>query len=393
MCVLVAGRSTLQHWFVAFWGGVLLSAALVFNVAGIEPGGLWLGLASLSAWAALGQVLTSAARPAPLRPGSWRSSVIVFLTLVIMLVIVIMVTVYDMLWMTPMAGVILTLAALWATRVEAGRDHASLRARVTLVGAVAVAVLATVGAWGLLTRSPPVVKTPPSRPLRVMSYNIHQGLDADNRMDLQAISDVIAAENPDVVILNEVNRARAGNGFVDTLALISRRLDMRYVFGANYQDGQYGNALLSRYPILAWNNIRYTRDSTEIRGILWVVVQAPGGPLAFHATHLDHVSGPGHARAEQVDQALAIWAGNARAVLLGDLNAEPDAPELRDIYTAGFVDVLAATGQDGAFTYWDPVPRRRIDYIFLTPDLSPGRAWVVPSRASDHLPVLVEVEP
>ena len=80
-------------------------------------------------------------------------------------------------------------------------------------------------------------------------------------------------------------------------------------------------------------------------------------------------------------------------LVLGDLNAEPDAPELRDIYAASFVDVLAATGQGDVFTSWNPTSRRRIDYIFLTPDLSPRRAWVVMSRASDHLPVLVEVEP
>jgi endonuclease/exonuclease/phosphatase (EEP) superfamily protein YafD len=34
-----------------------------------------------------------------------------------------------------------------------------------------------------------------------------------------------------------------------------------------------------------------------------------------------------------------------------------------------------------------------IDFIFVTPDLTLGRAWVVPSRASDHLPVLAEVGP
>jgi endonuclease/exonuclease/phosphatase family metal-dependent hydrolase len=180
---------------------------------------------------------------------------------------------------------------------------------------------------------------------------------------------------------------------VDTLPLISRRLRLPYVFGPNYLDGQYGNALLSRYPILAWDNAHYTLNSTEIRGLLHAVVQTGGGPLTFYATHLDHLSGPGNVRAGQVAEALARWSRAPRAVLLGDLNAQPDAPELQALYQNGFVDVLAATGQDDVFTYWDPKSSRRIDFIFLSPDLSLGRAWVLPSRASDHLPVLAEVGP
>jgi endonuclease/exonuclease/phosphatase (EEP) superfamily protein YafD len=66
---------------------------------------------------------------------------------------------------------------------------------------------------------------------------------------------------------------------------------------------------------------------------------------------------------------------------------------MQGIYQSGFLDALRATGQEGVFTFWDAIPGRRIDYIFLTPDLMPVRAWVVQSRASDHLPVLVEVEP
>ena len=83
------------------------------------------------------------------------------------------------------------------------------------------------------------------------------------------------------------------------------------------------------------------------------------------------------------------------ADLLGDLNAGPDKPELQAIYDAGFIDALAATGQDDVFTFWDPVPTpgRRIDFIFTTPDLALSRAWAVQTRASDHLPVLAEVGP
>jgi len=392
--VWVAGWSALQRWYWAVFGGVLLVGALAFLVANVGPGWLWVGLASLNSWAALGEVLTSTTRREPMHPGLWYSTVVVFLALVMLLIIVIMVSGYNLLWMTPVAGAILGLAALWATRAEASREGTVLRARGTLVAGSATIIMLTIGAWALLSRPKQIIELPqPGEPLRIMTYNIHHGIDADLVMDLEAIADVIAAQNPDVVVLNEVNRARITNGFVDTLPLISQRLRMRYVFGANPPDEQYGNALLSRYPILAWDNTHYAHNTTEVRGLLRAVVQTAGEPLTFYGTHLDHLASPKDARDQQVSEALAKWDGTPRAILLGDLNADPQAPELQSIYRAGFLDVLASTGQDDVFTSWNPASRRRIDYIFQTPDLPLHRAWVVPSRASDHLPVLAEVGP
>ena len=395
-CVLVAGWPARRRGVAALLDGGLLVGALALHIAGVGPGWLWLALASLTSWMALGWVLAGTARPESLRPGLWRTALATFLALLVLLIVVFLVSEFDLLWMTPVAGAILLLAATWAARSEPGGDRAMLQARIRLVGAVAVAVLLAVGVWALLSPSPQIVETVPAgQPIRVMTYNVHQGMDADIRMNLEAIADVIAAEAPAVVALNEVNRARATNGFVDTLPLISRRLGMPYVFGANYADGQYGNAILSRCPILEWSNTHYTHNTTEVRGLLRVVIEAPDGQTAFYATHLDHISDPDNARAEQVAEALALWDGAPRSILLGDLNAEPDKPELQAIYDAGFVDALAATGQDEVFTFWDPVPTpgRRIDFIFVTPELALGRVWVVQTRASDHLPVLAEVEP
>jgi endonuclease/exonuclease/phosphatase family metal-dependent hydrolase len=392
VAVWVASRPALQRWQWALPCSVLLVWSLASFIAGVGPGWVWVGLASVTAWAALGTVLAGTTQIEPLQPGLWRSSVVTFLALVSLLVLVIAVIGYGALWMAPAGGAVLGLSAVWATRVEARQARAALRVEMGLVGVAALVVLVAVGLWVVVNRAPqPDEVGVAGEPLRVMSYNIHQGINADLVMDLEEIADVIVAQRPDVVLLNEVNRARATNGFVDTLPLIGRRLGMGYVFGANYRDGQYGNALLSRYPILGWDNLHYAHNTTETRGLLRAVVQAPGGPVAFFGTHLDHSEGPDDARAEQVAEALAVWDGAPRTILLGDLNAEPDAPELQGIYEAGFVDVLQATSQESLFTFWDATPSRRIDFIFVTPDLTPVRAWVVRSRASDHLPVMAGV--
>jgi endonuclease/exonuclease/phosphatase family metal-dependent hydrolase len=393
-CVLVAAWQPRRGWFWALLAGGLLVGALALFTAGIGPGGLWLGLATLAAWAALGWVLAGTAREEPLRPGIWRSGLVTFLALLLMLVIVFVVSQYNLAWVTVVAGAVLLLAATWAARGPAIRERVAWQGGTVLAGAVAIVALLTVALLALADMTPRPVATPPAgQPLRVMTYNIHQGMDGDFRIDLAAIAEAIAAENPDVVALNEVNRARSNSGFVDTLPLISRRLGLPYVFGANSPDGQYGNAVLSRYPIREWRNTLYTHNTTEVRGLLRVVIEAPGGPITFYSTHLDHIDSPKNARAAQAAEALAAWAGAPRSILLGDLNAEPGKPELQAIYQTGFVDVLKATGQDNVFTYWDPIPTpgRRIDYIFVTPDLAVSRAWVPQTRASDHLPVLVEI--
>lgn len=393
-CVWVAGWSVLQRWYWAFIGGFLLVFSLVCLVSGVGPAWLWVGLASVNSWAALGEVMTSTTRTGQLRLGLWRTGLVSFVAMFVLLVILILSEGFSLLWAPVVAGVILSITAVWATRVEPNRDREALMGRAILIGSTAGGVMLVVIVWALLSRPPRATSAlDAGRPLRVMTYNIHHGLDADFGMDLEQIVDVIATEEPDVVVLNEVDRARLTNGFVDTLLLITRRLDMPYIFGPNYADGQYGNAILSRYPVLSWDNTAYKSKTTEVRGLLRAVVEQNGEPITFFATHLDHLAGPENVRGQQVLEALGVWGGSPRAVFLGDLNAGPHAPELQAIYEAGFVDALAATGQDDVFTYWDKEPVRRLDFIFLTSDLLLGRAWVVSSRASDHLPVVAEIGP
>src|SRR5712664_4245268 len=88
--------------------------------------------------------------------------------------------------------------------------------------------------------------------LRVMTYNIHVGVGMDKRLDLQRIADVINQEHPDLVGLQEVDRGVKRTQGVDEIAELARMTGMEYAFAHNldYQGGQYGVAILSRFPIL-----------------------------------------------------------------------------------------------------------------------------------------------
>ncbi len=399
-CVIAASMSATRRWLAALVNGVILVASLAWIF--INIGSAWLlavaawPVAAVTLWAALGFLLSGIARRIGSMFGSWRITLANFLALLLMLAILFMVMQFKLDWISIVAGILLALTSIWATgfgRQDARFTNPFPQKLVSIPAALGLLVILV---WAMLLKPVSAVSVgSPGAPLRVMTYNIHQGINANLMVDLESIADAIASENPDVVALNEVNRARATNGFLDVLPYLSRRLDMPYVFGANYQDGQYGNAILSRYPILDWENTHYVNNTTEIRGALRVVIQSPDGEVTFYSTHLDHISGEDNARLEQVTELLALWGGAGRTIILGDLNAVPDTPEISALYAAGFVDALLVTGNQDAFTFWDPIPTpgRRIDYIFLTPDMSVGNAWVPQTRASDHLPVVAEINP
>jgi endonuclease/exonuclease/phosphatase family metal-dependent hydrolase len=386
-----------RRLLVAILCGIGVTLSVVLLTAQVSPAWLWFATGSVTLWGAFGVILAGTGRRTPLQPGIWRSGLGMFLALVAMLVIIFLVAQFEMVWMAVAAAGIVGLAGIWAA---AGLESSLERVQFVpifrfglLLGATALILVA---GWTQFNRPDfETVDHEPGQPLRVMTYNIHQGINADLKMDLEAIIGAIQAERPNILMLNEVNRTRATNGYSEVLALISAKIGMPYILGNNYADGQYGNALLTNLPIIEWDNTHFVHNTTETRGVFRVVVDTAGGPITLYGTHLDHIASPKDVRYEQVDEILALWDQNPRSIFLGDLNATPETPEIQQIYAAGFVDVLQATNQEEVFTFWNASPAAgfRIDHIFVTPDIEFGAAWVPQTRASDHLPVVVEIFP
>jgi endonuclease/exonuclease/phosphatase family metal-dependent hydrolase len=348
----------------------------------------------LALWMALGRILRSISTGAVLQTGLWRTSLVLFSSFLLMLIFIFM-NEFSFHWITPAAAIMLALMGLLAAAIQPPAyplQTSLLRQDINRwSGFVAQAAVAALVIWVVWNQPlSPLPKDPSSGVLRVLTYNIHQGLNADIYMDLEEIARVIENEDADIIGLNEVNRGRANNGYADTLAFISRRLQMPYVYGANFVDGQYGNAVLSRYPIETWENRHYSTNTTEVRGLLHAVIDLGNGrEVNFFSTHLDHTGGPKNARAAQVLEAVEII-GTEWTIFSGDLNAAPEASELQPLYQGAWVDALGVSGLDSAFTFWSD-QRQRIDYVFFTPDLQLMRAAVVETRASDHLPVVVDL--
>ena len=106
---------------------------------------------------------------------------------------------------------------------------------------------------------------------RVMTYNMHHGEGLDKRVDLQRIADLIKHEGADIVALQEVDKGTERTARRDFPAEFARLTGLTCVFSNNYtyQGGEYGNAVLTRFPVVQATNTHYVKvNETEQRGIL-----------------------------------------------------------------------------------------------------------------------------
>lgn len=292
-----------------------------------------------------------------------------------------------------MAGAAFVVAAgVYAARLPAGAPR---EPRWEWTPARAAAALLLLPLAYSLAWSEPEAVAGDGLPVRVMAYNIHQGFDTSGRLDMEALARVIEGEEVDVVALQEVSRGWAIDGAFDMLPWLSRRLDMPYVWGPA-ADSLWGNAVLSRYPIVsAETHPMPNNDRLRLDRAFTVVLVDVGAasPLTFIATHLHHPRDGGAERVPQVQALLDYWDGADRTVLLGDLNALPDEPEIAMLREAGLVDAFDAAGAEPpGYTAPSEDPQRRIDYIWVSDDLSAADFVTRESQASDHFAVAATID-
>lgn len=269
--------------------------------------------------------------------------------------------------------------------------------------------------------------------LRIMAYNTHHSAgndecedpetaegeipEADCSLDLPRLADVISAENPEVVALQEVDRFWARSGGVDQPEEFAALLDIESCYGANLThdaddhadvEHEYGVATLSRYPIISCeNHLLPTTEGWEQRGMLDTRVDVPGiGEVAILNTHLQaNVSGePEEAARQRTEQSQAIADHVATldipVIVLGDLNAEANSGEIDSLIGEGssLIDVWDVAGEGSGETIFDGAhgePTARIDYILVSPHFDVLTAEVIDNEgsrmASDHFPLVADL--
>ena len=246
---------------------------------------------------------------------------------------------------------------------------------------------------------------PKGQSLRVMTYNIYgaRATSPANAADLDAIAEVIRRQNPDFVTLNEVDvfTNRTGKD-VHQARDLAEKLGMEWHFSKaiDRDGGEYGDAVLSKYPILEKRSYRLpcaAEQPGEDRSLCVIRVQIDGKDLYVASTHLDHLSGDA-CRLVQATEIRRIRDTELEGdlILCGDLNAIPSSNVI-----ATMTSFLTNTGPIDHYTYPSDDPSRKIDYIMYAPIehfgvqncqvVSRGDQQVGGVDASDHRPVIADI--
>lgn len=233
--------------------------------------------------------------------------------------------------------------------------------------------------------------------LRVMTYNIHHGEGLDGRVDTARIAALIQQERADIVALQEVDKGVRRTALRDLTAELASLTGLTGIFSNNfhYQGGEYGNAVLTRFPVKRWTNHHYKMlRPNEQRGILQLKLDVHGRDLVVMNTHID-------SRPDDAERWLNVGEievltkkhGDTPVILCGDFNNLPTG-RVYERLNASFQDAWAKVGVGAGFSFPANSANRRIDYIWFTrPEaLKPVKAWLPKSTASDHLPLVAEFE-
>lgn len=234
--------------------------------------------------------------------------------------------------------------------------------------------------------------------LRVLSFNIHHGRGMDNQVDLTRIAKVVTDCRADLVALQEVDNRTRRTGGVDQTAELATLTGLagRFAKAIDFEGGEYGQALLSRWPINSLQiEILPGEPDREKRIIAIGQIEKLGSPLRFCTTHLHHNNAEFRLQqAQAINAKLASPSDNPASIatiIAGDFNAEPASQPIAELLKSWSM----AKGASALLTFPSTKPRSQIDYILYRPASSfrvQSIEVIDEPMASDHRPVLAVME-
>ncbi len=253
-------------------------------------------------------------------------------------------------------------------------------------------------------------------PFRIVTYNIahgrgalspYQGLNshASIRRNVLKIAHLLERLAPDVVALQEIDEDSHWNGRLNLLEYLREHTRLPYaVMGVNSQRSgdkplRYGNAILSRHPVAAWDNISFGRSEIGGKGFIFAEIDI-GRHHVVPIANLHLAFSSRRARLEQaeaVSEYLNAKYHHRQADWLvppipcGDPNNSSRTPDA----TAALYEYFQRHGEytlhpENARTFPSPLPSRALDFVFLPPACRLPRSEVLRSYLSDHRPVVVD---
>jgi endonuclease/exonuclease/phosphatase family metal-dependent hydrolase len=167
--------------------------------------------------------------------------------------------------------------------------------------------------------------------LRILTYNIYHGETTGGRVDMDLFASIINEVKPDLVALQEVDKNAERTGVIDITEELSKRTGLKgyFVKHRDFQGGEYGNAILSRFPVTDVDVIEGYKSTPNGITIPFVkTTVAKGTEIIFNCTHLSTRPEDRKAQAQQLMDYYAAGKGTPM-IITGDLNAEPHHEEIK----------------------------------------------------------------
>ncbi|KEO84329.1 endonuclease/exonuclease/phosphatase family protein [Tumebacillus flagellatus] len=222
-----------------------------------------------------------------------------------------------------------------------------------------------------------------ARHLTVATYNIHIGKDADNNLNLEETIKTLEKTNADIIGLQEVERHSPRTWFEDQPQQIAKALHMNvhYEPARSIGPSQFGNVLLSRFPILRTERIEL-KSAKEDRAATLATLDVQGKQVRVLVTHLGLVQPERKRDVAMLSERLQ--AEESPVLVLGDFNTVLGAQELKP-----WLAFLTSTTETPLETF--PGSGEQIDYVLASKQFTAVNSYTVNSPASDHVPLVSEL--
>jgi endonuclease/exonuclease/phosphatase family metal-dependent hydrolase len=295
-------------------------------------------------------------------------------------------------WIPVIAAVLLGAVATVARPAVAGATTGRRSVRWALSGATAVTVVGAL-TFGALAISEPELSPARVAPheLTVMTYNVHETVARDGRLDPEGMARAVRRVDPDVLVVEEAARGWPLSAGLDLAEWAKRRLDMPYVW-APAADHQLGNVLFSRVPVLSAKVVHLPKGTgpTNRSAVVARVGPVDHRIVTVVGTHLQNGEGRDRvqARVAEIETILRTLGARAHTVILGDLNSDPGSPELHTLLDAGY-----RTTQPTRSCTLKTSNANCVDWIFVSRDLEQTTVRAIAIDTFDHRPLVATVRP
>lgn len=230
---------------------------------------------------------------------------------------------------------------------------------------------------------------PQKNALRVVSYNIHFGMNPLIKPNISKISKFLSTIDADIICLQEVDKFSIRSLFENQPKLLSESLSMNMVYKktGNILLGETGNLILSKFPIISVEHIELPSLKYP-RSTLKITIDTPYGIIKVINTHLGLSK---VIREKQINILNKIISNdNLPTIVTGDFNTS-DPSEFDHLFSQ-LKDSATITQKDHIQTFVNSKYNSRIDYILMPKDFYITFYDVPKIMLSDHYPVIVDVK-